>query len=64
MQSESYNRDSIMDTHDKCCRREFLKRASVALTVGCYGFLGKPTSSVLASKKGALPVSYKNLSEN
>ena len=39
-----------MDIQDKCCRREFLKRASVALTVGCCGFLGNPTNLAFASK--------------
>jgi uncharacterized repeat protein (TIGR04076 family) len=39
-----------MDTPDKCCRRQFLKKTSITLTLGCCGFLGKPINSVFASK--------------
>jgi uncharacterized repeat protein (TIGR04076 family) len=44
-----------MDILDMCCRREFLKRASVTFTTGCCGLLGKQTCSAFASK---------NLNEN
>lgn len=39
-----------MDTHDKCCRREFIKRASVTLIAGCCGLTGKPTGLAFVSK--------------
>jgi uncharacterized repeat protein (TIGR04076 family) len=45
-----------MDSIDKCCRREFLRKGlSYGLVAGCCAFFGKQTSSAFVSK---------NLTEN